>query len=513
MMIDGMTDEMAVERDAPGRAQTVLERNRLKLVLLGGDAVAIVLGYSVALWALGYPSGHGTLRSVALIASATVAGLWAIRSQGLLLSRVSSIRVMELTRIARAVGILAVLVVLIDRVGRFDFAIRQVVLPSLLTLLFLVASRSMYRSWLSSAREHGDFCRRIVLIGVEDEARRLFDLFETHLDIGIRVVGVVGDRDAAKAHGLDDLWLGEIDRTLALVKFASASGVVVSPNGVPMSQLNALVRELHAHGVHVHLATGISGIDARRLRSTPVAHEPLLYVEAPSLGRVQLLTKRVMDVVLASSALVVLSPMLALIALLIKFEDRGPVLFKQRRVGYGGALFGVMKFRTMAIDAEARLAALQESNERNGPLFKMVDDPRVTRIGRFLRDSGLDELPQLVNVVRGEMSLVGPRPALPKEVENFSLAHRAREKVTPGISGLWQVEARDNPSFTAYRRLDLFYVENWSTTLDLLIILRTVEQFASRVMRSVLRRGAKKRSGALERGQTESTLDSLNMTG
>ena len=140
----------------------------------------------------------------------------------------------------------------------------------------------------------------------------------------------------------------------------------------------------------------------------------------------------------------------------------------------------MLKFRTMVVDAEARLAALELDNQRRGPLFKLDVDPRVTRIGRFLRASSLDELPQLINVLEGEMSLVGPRPALPAEVAEFPIELRERHRVRPGITGLWQVEARDNPSFDAYQRLDLFYVENWSLALDLVIMLGTAEQMLLR---------------------------------
>jgi lipopolysaccharide/colanic/teichoic acid biosynthesis glycosyltransferase len=172
----------------------------------------------------------------------------------------------------------------------------------------------------------------------------------------------------------------------------------------------------------------------------------------------------------------------------VKLGDRGPVLFRQQRVGLDGATFDVLKFRTMRVDAEEQLAKLEAANERNGPLFKMERDPRVTRVGRFLRETSFDELPQLVNVLRGEMSLVGPRPALPSEVERFEPELRQREQVPPGITGLWQVEARDNPSFEAYRRLDLFYVENWSITLDLRIKLGTVEHLLVRLVSSFRRR-------------------------
>ena len=154
--------------------------------------------------------------------------------------------------------------------------------------------------------------------------------------------------------------------------------------------------------------------------------------------------------------------MLAVIAILVKREDGGPVLFRQQRVGRGDAEFGMLKFRTMVVDAEARLAAMQADNQRTGPLFKMARDPRITRIGHVLRRTSLDELPQLINVLKGDMSLIGPRPALRREVDEFPADLHDRHHVRPGITGLWQVEARDNPAFDAYHRLDLHYVENWS---------------------------------------------------
>jgi lipopolysaccharide/colanic/teichoic acid biosynthesis glycosyltransferase len=164
------------------------------------------------------------------------------------------------------------------------------------------------------------------------------------------------------------------------------------------------------------------------------------------------------------------------------------VLFKQTRVGTNGVHFKLYKFRTMVVDAEARLGALAERNDRSGPLFKMANDPRVTRVGRFLRASSLDELPQVFNVLRGDMSLVGPRPALPAEVAMFDEELRDRTRVKPGITGLWQIEARDNPSFTAYRRLDLYYVENWSVSLDIVILLATVEHVITRFATAIFGR-------------------------
>jgi lipopolysaccharide/colanic/teichoic acid biosynthesis glycosyltransferase len=208
----------------------------------------------------------------------------------------------------------------------------------------------------------------------------------------------------------------------------------------------------------------------------------MIYLEASRPRRIDFVAKRVIDLGASAITLLLTSPLLIVASLAIKFTDRGPVLFKQTRVGRNGKLFSVYKFRTMVVDAEQRKAELMNNNERSGPLFKMDVDPRVTRIGRFLRLTSLDELPQLFNVVRGQMSIVGPRPALPSEVIEFDEELRRRELVKPGITGLWQVEARDSPSFDAYRRLDLFYVDNWTVVGDLEIMMDTAEHLLGRIV-------------------------------
>jgi lipopolysaccharide/colanic/teichoic acid biosynthesis glycosyltransferase len=188
-----------------------------------------------------------------------------------------------------------------------------------------------------------------------------------------------------------------------------------------------------------------------------------------------LLGKRLFDFVGATAVLLLVLPVMVAVALLVLVSDGRPVLFRQERVGRRGRLFTILKFRTMVKDAERMLDDLRSRNERRGPLFKMARDPRVTRIGRFLRDSSLDELPQLLNVIRGDMSLVGPRPALRQETLEFRYEHLvAREQVRPGITGLWQISARDEAGFEAYERFDRLYVERISPWLDLTILLRTV---------------------------------------
>jgi exopolysaccharide biosynthesis polyprenyl glycosylphosphotransferase len=210
-----------------------------------------------------------------------------------------------------------------------------------------------------------------------------------------------------------------------------------------------------------------------RVHIRPVEGLPLLHVEEPKLSGMAWLFKNVMDRVLSAILLVLLVPVFLVIALMIKIGDRGPVFFKQSRVGREGKVFKVIKFRTMYPDAEERLAQLIDQNESDGLLFKIRDDPRITPIGRVLRRTSLDELPQLINVLKGEMSLVGPRP-LPAEDGDFLGDVRRRLLVKPGITGLWQVSGRSELSWDDAVRLDLYYVDNWSLAFDLVILWRTV---------------------------------------
>jgi lipopolysaccharide/colanic/teichoic acid biosynthesis glycosyltransferase len=258
-----------------------------------------------------------------------------------------------------------------------------------------------------------------------------------------------------------------------------------------------------AAGVYVQMSTGLSGICHTRLRAMPVGHEAYFGVEQIALGRAQLLAKRVFDMIIAPMFLLLTAPIMLVAALAIKAQDRGPIIFRQRRIGRDGQPFTLYKFRTMAVDAEQRLAALKAQNERVGPLFKVTDDPRVTTIGRLLRATSIDELPQLVNVLLGQMTLVGPRPALPDEVAQFDEELLGRHRMTPGITGMWQVEARDDPSFESYRMYDMFYVENWSLWLDLAIIFGTITSVIARGIRQLSPRRSNDEQSDVETGQAD----------
>jgi exopolysaccharide biosynthesis polyprenyl glycosylphosphotransferase len=476
---------MAQQYSSSDSPTGVLQRNKLKLVLIAGDTLALAIGYSLVLFAGPYARTHGFVAASLFLVISVFGGLWSAQAQGLFLGRVSSVRVIEMTRLARAMSVLAATMVLVDRVTKLGLRIREAVGGALLAFVFLMISRSVFRAWVAHKRSGGLYTRRVLVVGCDEEAVRISELFSTHSELGMAVVGIVGDREESLRHGLGALWMGKTEDAERLALTHGVTGVIVSAMSLSPARLNTLIRNLQAIDIHVHLATGIAGIDSRRLRSQPLSHEPLFYVEATSLSFLQLSVKRVFDTVAAGVGLVLISPLMLAVAIAIKINDRGPVFFRQIRVGRDGAPFGVLKFRTMFVDAERQLAELRGANERSGPLFKMEGDPRVTAVGRLLRYTSLDELPQLVNVLRGQMSLVGPRPALPSEVATFSADLRQREQVRPGITGLWQVEARDNPSFEAYRRLDLFYVENWSITLDLFILIATVEHLVGRLFAAV----------------------------
>lgn len=227
-------------------------------------------------------------------------------------------------------------------------------------------------------------------------------------------------------------------------------------------------------GIDLIVAPALTDIAGPRIHTRPVAGLPLVHIEYAEFSGFKHWTKRISDVIASALLTALLSPALAVIALMVR-SDGGPVIFRQERVGRNGVPFKMLKFRSMAVDAEARLAALQARSDGNGVLFKMKDDPRITKVGGFLRRYSLDELPQLFNVLGGSMSLVGPRPALAKEVAKYDEWATRRLLVKPGITGLWQVSGRSNLSWEDSVRLDQYYVENWSLTGDLLILAKTVK--------------------------------------
>jgi len=456
----------------------------LRYLLVSLDATAVVTAWATttAIW----PRNDRTiLGSTVLMAALVVVHIGVFTALGLYRARVCSLRVVEYARIARGCLLLALSALAVAAFRHSIVTPGEIARWITATFVLMVILRGGYRAWLTDCRRSGRFQRPIVVVGTGHEAAEMTALLVTHPELGYRTVAIVGDSPAARANGLQDLPCGHLDDVVATFGQLGATGALICAGDLPSLRVNQIVRDLLDAGAHVQMTSGLRGVDIGRIRPAPLAHEPSFYVEAMTLASWQLAVKRVLDSVVASAMLLLSAPVLLVAAVAIKLQDGGPVMFRQERVGRHGAQFTLYKLRTMRVGSERTSDLILELNVRDGPLVKVPNDPRVTKVGRVLRATSIDELPQLWNVLNVTMSLVGPRPALPDEVARFDTELRARESVLPGLTGLWQVEGRDNPSFSAYRRFYLFYLQNWSVALDIIILLGTVESVLLRIFRGL----------------------------
>ena len=330
----------------------------------------------------------------------------------------------------------------------------------------ILAERELVRRWFSRARREGRFLRPVAVAGDGPEAAALVAMLRGQPELGYRVVALVADNDDAD--------INPRQKVVEQLQAAGIGHVLVATTDVDHALSNRLVRSLNDAGIHVELSSSLRDIDASRLSVRPLGRHPVIYVEPVRRDGWRAGAKRAFDVAVAALALLVTAPLWLVIAAAIKATSSGPVLFRQERVGRRGRRFYVYKFRTMVADAEDLLTGLADDNEADGPLFKLRADPRITAFGRVLRKCSLDELPQILNVLRGQMSLVGPRPALPGEVTQWGPDLFERLRVQPGITGMWQVNGRSDASFSEYQRWDLYYVDNWSIWRDLGILFKTI---------------------------------------
>jgi exopolysaccharide biosynthesis polyprenyl glycosylphosphotransferase len=359
----------------------------------------------------------------------------------------------------------------------FDFARVYLAIALPLATALDLGARYYLRKRLHQQRAHGQALQRVVAIGHADAVTNLISELKRVPDHGLFVVGacLTGDDDSLRTISGVPVF-GGIDDTMRAVDLLEADTVIVLPSQeLSGTRMRDLTWELEKFGTSVYLAPMLLDVAGSRTTIRPAAGLPLLHVDHPHRTGAKIVVKELLDRSAAAFALLLLSPVFLLVALAIRADDRGPVFFKQVRVGLGGKEFKVWKFRTMVTNAEQVKARLAEQNEGNGALFKMRKDPRITEPGSWLRRYSLDELPQLVNVVRGEMSLIGPRPALPEETASYDGTPMIRRIVVkPGITGLWQVSGRSDLSLEDSMRLDVHYVENWSLSLDLQIVWKTL---------------------------------------
>jgi exopolysaccharide biosynthesis polyprenyl glycosylphosphotransferase len=337
------------------------------------------------------------------------------------------------------------------------------------------ARRALHRSWA-----RGERLRRVVLVGHETAVEQTSKQLRRERYHGLGVVGACLPPNAVGEPGTSALRsglpvYGTFDDVASAVRYARADTVLVlSCPELDGACLRRLAWQLENDDIDLIVASTLVDVAGDRTTIRPVDGLPLLHVEHPQLRGMRRLVKEMFDTIGAVAGLLLAAPLMLVIAAVVRFgPGRGPAIFRQVRVGKDGREFQMYKFRTMYVDAEARLAEVMHLNEHDGALFKVRDDPRITPIGRWLRRFSLDELPQLFNVLLGDMSLVGPRPPLPAEVIKYPSDMRRRLVVKPGITGLWQVSGRADLSWEETIRLDLRYVENWSLTLDLVILART----------------------------------------
>jgi exopolysaccharide biosynthesis polyprenyl glycosylphosphotransferase len=346
----------------------------------------------------------------------------------------------------------------------------------ILIVVFLSFSRLVKNIAVVQLREHGVGVRRIMIVGAGEIGRMIMRNLVAHPQLGYQVVGFVDD-DPEKGNSEIGRFkgLGSLDNLPGILDSQpDIEEVIITLPWMYHRKILSIIAQCERRNVTARIVPDIFQMSLSRVEIDDLNGIPLIGIREISFSRWGMMLKRVIDAGFSALGLIILSPILVLVAAAIKLDSPGPILFRQVRVGKNGRHFVLHKFRSMRVGAEEEQEKLADLNEATGPLFKIRDDPRLTRVGKFIRRTSLDELPQLYNVLRGEMSLVGPRPPLPKEVEQYQEWHKKRLEIAPGLTGLWQVSGRSELTFDEMVLLDIYYIENWSPILDTTITLRTI---------------------------------------
>ncbi|WP_348788987.1 sugar transferase [Leifsonia sp. NPDC080035] len=437
--------------------------------------------------AAGFRTGYLTI-------SLTIAATWllALAVYHTRDARVVGVGVTEYRRVIASSALTFGILAIVFLVAKVDIARGYFVLALPSGMLAVLFGRWLWRKWLSGQRLFDHYLSRALVVGRFTDVDYVVRQIHQKSGAAYNVVGAAldtGKRKGQKKEAAMRRRISSPDREVPIVSdlegVAAAAArlgvdtVIVAGRALSGGEfIRRLAWQLEGTATELVLASPLTDVAGPRIHFRPVEGLPLIHVEIPQFEGTKHVLKRGFDMIATSIGLLLLTPLLLAVAIAIKLDDGGPVLFAQERVGRNGETFRMYKFRSMVIDAEARLAALQTQNEGNGLLFKMKDDPRITRIGRTLRKFSLDELPQLFNVLFGDMSLVGPRPPLPAEVARYDDDVHRRLYIKPGLTGMWQVNGRSDLSWDESVRLDLYYVENWSLTGDLVIIWRTAKVLA-----------------------------------
>jgi len=344
-----------------------------------------------------------------------------------------------------------------------------------INFFILVGIRIAATIILRKIRVKGHNCRNVLIIGTGNRAQKLGELFNSHPYWGIKVLGYLDDAPREEdARLLDSRIIGKLDDLPRILDRNVVDEVIIALPRSWLHRLDDLVYTCEEAGVDIAVRADLFNTTIAQTHFTKFMEIPILnYTTIPS-QEIALLAKRVFDIIGSGFLLILISPLFLLISLAIKLTSPGLVLFKQIRVGLQGRIFYLYKFRSMVVDAEKKLRELRNLNELNGPVFKIKNDPRVTPVGKLIRKFSLDELPQLINVFKGDMSLVGPRPPIPDEVVQYERWQRRRLSMRPGITCIWQVSGRSKTSDADRMRYDLEYINNWSLLLDVKLLFKTI---------------------------------------
>jgi exopolysaccharide biosynthesis polyprenyl glycosylphosphotransferase len=410
----------------------------------------------------------------ALIVATWIATLSAFHTRD---SRVVGVGATEYKQVINASAVAFGILAICFLAFQVDIARGFFILALPLGVAGLVVERWFWRKWLLRQRHYGHYLARAIVVGSRRDIEYVVDQIEQKSGAAYHVIGAALENGSGRPIIAGNRMVPVISDFSHVAAAAGALGadtVIVAgqPRG-GSAFIRSLGWELESTSADLVLSSRLTDVAGPRIHFRPVEGLPLIHVEIPHFEGAKHALKRLLDLVASAVALVVLLPVFAAIALMVKLDSPGPVLFRQERCGRNEEKFQMLKFRSMVQSAERDRAALAANDEGNGILFKIRDDPRVTRIGRFIRKYSLDELPQLWNVLVGQMSLVGPRPPLPTEVECYESHVHRRLYIKPGLTGMWQINGRSNLSWEDSVRLDLYYVENWSLAGDLMIIWRT----------------------------------------
>jgi exopolysaccharide biosynthesis polyprenyl glycosylphosphotransferase len=481
-----------IKVDGLSSAQTAWQVGYSRRLLLTDSIALITATLLAAVLRFGATSegstGLGNVPSLYFVGGVAIAAMWSLT---LALSRTRDLRIIgqgadEYASVARATVLVFGWVAILSLLFKWDASRGYLAIAFPLGLAGLLVGRRLWRGWLRRQRRKGRAYSRVLVVGGVRSSKRIAEGFLAGDSAGYRVTGVwVPDRQGDLNEWLDIpaafIPVMGTKRTLIdALNISEADTVIVTDTEhLGHDGLKDLAWQLEGASIDLMVSPNVIDVAGPRIHVRGVSNMPFIHLEQPTYAGAAKFAKTAFDKVFAASFLVFTSPVLLAIAVAVKIDSRGPALYRSERIGVGGKPFFMLKFRSMSVNADLQVVHLASTDEGAGPMFKMKDDPRITRVGRFLRRYSLDEFPQFMNVLRGEMSVVGPRPPLRREVEQYEDSTRRRLLVRQGVTGLWQVSGRSDLTWEETVRLDLDYVENWSMMRDLQIIWRTVKTVAN----------------------------------